>query len=959
MKIEPLKLKEKFNFKKNPEKKIKRFSLSNNYNKINSQKSKILERPITLEINNQENENNINIIKKIDCVIESEKEEQKQKQKESDIDKITYFKDKDKNKKKEDEDNNKEEEEENNEKSKNFNKVDYLNSLKRFKELCGPQISKLEKEKSNTFILNAYSNYNTNSNKNTNDNNNFNSIKNNNDRFNNLSNTNDKENENNTHNNKIYDDLPPPILSQLEDDEKEDYELEEYQSFTENYNNYNNFNINTDIKTKVKNDIEDKESNINSNSNSKGIKFYTKISSEIFKSKKKGNLSSKIIKNNNNKDNKDKDNENNIDNNENLYNDSNEVSLDYHKKIEEDFIEADSEIIIEEDIFKRKEFDYAKANAIKEQKIKDKYINKDKNYQNLSNIGNGNLNGNENEYDDYNDEEIDIIYRHKKDYSLANYQLELLNWMHKRGNVKGTGKGGIISLPMGSGKTFSTLCKVMRDFQESNRPSLIVVPKSILSVWIEEIDKFFPENECPYLIYNKNQLIIHRKFTIDILKKVKIVLTTYPFILASGKKLNLLEEVVKRGPKGKIVEIQGKRIPRKEPNYSKLDGYNLLFNFVFENIICDESHKFSNISNKTFFALLNLFSKKRWCLTGNLIMNHENDLNSQLIFIGVNTVDIENSDKMRYVFYKNGINSLIDLPDKNIHKEILPLSHIEQEFYNYYKKSYKNAFENNYGIFEDISCIFVVILRFRQLCIHPFLLEKGKDQKKKDQGKLDFEKLQDDIEDNIPKDVKKWLLEDLNKKTSSTKVIRAVEIIKDLPKDEKIIIFSFFTDSFNQIEEYMKLINLKDIKTAKIEGKDKDFDREITIERFRNDPEIKVLFLTYTIGSCGLNLFCANNIIMMDLWWNFAVFDQSIARIYRNGQSRSVNIYVLMIKDSIDLYLWELIEHKRDIFKSLTTNTAIEKDKSKTRQLFEDILYNDENQIKIRKQKLGEEYYSD
>ena len=88
-----------------------------------------------------------------------------------------------------------------------------------------------------------------------------------------------------------------------------------------------------------------------------------------------------------------------------------------------------------------------------------------------------------------------------------------------------------------------------------------MVPKSILSVWIEEIDKFFPENECPYLIYNKNQLIIHRKFTIDILKKVKIVLTTYPFILASGKKLNLLEEVVKRGPKGKIVEIQGKRIP--------------------------------------------------------------------------------------------------------------------------------------------------------------------------------------------------------------------------------------------------------------------------------------------------------------------------------------------------------------------------------------------------------------
>lgn len=542
----------------------------------------------------------------------------------------------------------------------------------------------------------------------------------------------------------------------------------------------------------------------------------------------------------------------------------------------------------------------------------------------------------------WDDEEINPEYKFFNKFSLKDYQKELLSWIEEKSLGKfGSPKGGIISLPMGAGKTFSTLCKVMYDYNKTKRPSMIIVPKAILSVWTEEIEKFFPKSEGMYAVLFENKPSLLNKFTIDILKKVKVIITTYPFVLNMSKKNNFIEKVITRYNE-RIISIDCRRVPRKEPDYSTLKGDKLLFEFVYENIICDESHKFSNIKSSTFLSLMYLISKKKWCLTGNIIMNKKDDIKSQLMFLGMKIYQIEEiEDYMNYIFYRPNLHTLIELPGKEIFEEVLPFSKEEQAFYNYYRTSYKKAYERNYEAFEQISCMLVVIMRFRQICIHPLLLNSNKESNGKAQGTIDFQKIQDEIEISIPLEVKHWLFNGLNKETSSTKIIRAVEIVKKIPNDEKIIIFSFFKETFTQIELYMKLKGFN-INYVKLTNGKSQTEREIIIERFRNDPTVKILFLTFSLGSYGLNLFCANNIIMMDLWWNFAVYDQSIARVYRNGQVRPVNVWVLMIENSIDFFMKELIEEKREILLSMTQKKPIDKDRKRTKLLFERVLYGDQ-----------------
>ncbi len=543
-------------------------------------------------------------------------------------------------------------------------------------------------------------------------------------------------------------------------------------------------------------------------------------------------------------------------------------------------------------------------------------------------------------------EEIDSEYKFlKKKFSIKDYQKELLDWIEVKSLGKyGSPKGGIISLPMGSGKTFSTLCKIMLDYDKTKRPSLVVVPKTLLSVWSEEIKKFFPKNQGRYVLIYENKPKVLSKFTIEILKTVKVVITTYPFVLNIAKKNKYIDKVITKQEE-RIVSIDCRRLPRKEPDYSKLIGDKLLFEFIYENIVCDESHKFSNIRSTTFLSLMYLIAKKKWCLTGNIIMNKKEDIKSQLMFLGMKIYQIEEvTNYMQYIFYRPNINTLIQLPDKNIWEESLSFSAEEQAFYNYYRISYKKAYEKNYEAFEEISCMLVVIMRFRQLCIHPLLLNNNKkdnNKKLKMQGTIDFQKIQDEIEISIPREVKDWLFNSLNKTTSSTKIRRAVDIVKTIPNDEKVLIFSFFKETFVQIIHYMKL-NGMNIQYVQLNSETKQEEREAIITQFRNDPSIKILFLTFSIGSYGLNLFCANNVIMMDLWWNFAVYDQSIARVYRNGQARPVSVWVLMIQDSIDIFMKELIELKRDILNSITQNRPVEKDKKQTRLLFEKVLYGED-----------------
>jgi len=53
------------------------------------------------------------------------------------------------------------------------------------------------------------------------------------------------------------------------------------------------------------------------------------------------------------------------------------------------------------------------------------------------------------------------------------------------------------------------------------------------------------------------------------------------------------------------------------------------------------------------------------------------------------------------------------------------------------------------------------------------------------------------------------------------------------------------------------------------------------LKQFQEDEEKKVFLLSLKACGEGLNLTSANNLILVDPWWNPAVEDQAIMRVYR------------------------------------------------------------------------------
>ena len=93
-------------------------------------------------------------------------------------------------------------------------------------------------------------------------------------------------------------------------------------------------------------------------------------------------------------------------------------------------------------------------------------------------------------------------------------------------------------------------------------------------------------------------------------------------------------------------------------------------------------------------------------------------------------------------------------------------------------------------------------------------------------------------------------------------------------------------------------------------------DRRKLLERFRDDPACRV-FLSTDAGGTGLNLQAADTVINLEVPWNPAVLEQRIARVHRMGQHRPVQVFNLVMRDSIEERVLRVLEQKRALFDGL------------------------------------------
>ncbi|MGI5923119.1 MAG: DEAD/DEAH box helicase [Lentisphaeria bacterium] len=436
--------------------------------------------------------------------------------------------------------------------------------------------------------------------------------------------------------------------------------------------------------------------------------------------------------------------------------------------------------------------------------------------------------------------------------TLRPYQLNGLRWLlHMQRN----GLGACLADDMGLGKTVQVLALLenRRCRPDGQRPSLIVMPKSLLFNWQAEAARFAPQL----------RLVVHagsaRQCRPDAFVDVDLVLTTYGTL---------------RNDAIKLAKVH------------------------FDYCILDESQAIKNRDSATARAARVIKADHRLVMTGTPMENHLGELFSQLDFLNPGLVGAKlpggtavtggnlSPDTLQRL--RQGVRPFIlrrtkqqvakDLPPKSEQVIWCELDEQQQHEYDELKDFYRQALlaagdKNSAGASAASGSIdaLAALLRLRQAACHPGLL----DEKRRDEGsaKLDL------IEERI---------------------------LTLIDAEHKILVFSQFT-SFLRIVQRRLISNSIDF--CYLDGQTKD--RATLVNSFQNDPAKQVFLISLKAGGVGLNLTAADYVFLLDPWWNPAVEAQAIDRAYRIGQTLPVFAYRIVTRDTVEEKVIKLQEQKR------------------------------------------------
>jgi SNF2 family DNA or RNA helicase len=93
-------------------------------------------------------------------------------------------------------------------------------------------------------------------------------------------------------------------------------------------------------------------------------------------------------------------------------------------------------------------------------------------------------------------------------------------------------------------------------------------------------------------------------------------------------------------------------------------------------------------------------------------------------------------------------------------------------------------------------------------------------------------------------------------------------------------------------------------------------ERQDVLSTFKQSNTHNIMIINYKLGSEGLNLMEANNVILCENWWCPSVMEQAKHRAYRIGQKRKVYIYNIITKNTIEEKIKKICDKKEDLSKS-------------------------------------------
>ena len=163
------------------------------------------------------------------------------------------------------------------------------------------------------------------------------------------------------------------------------------------------------------------------------------------------------------------------------------------------------------------------------------------------------------------------------------------------------------------------------------------------------------------------------------------------------------------------------------------------------------------------------------------------------------------------------------------------------------------------------------------------------------------------------------------------KVGAAIDIIHNtIDGGQKLIVFCFLKEVVTALKQ-----EFRDAVT--VTGDDNDKQKQWAVDRFQTDEKCRLIILNYKSGGVGLTLTAASNVLFVEFPYTYADCCQAEDRSHRNGQKNAVNCVYLLGKDTIDEYLYNLIQSKKDIANGVT---GTDEDITEKKESLQDLLFN-------------------
>lgn len=416
---------------------------------------------------------------------------------------------------------------------------------------------------------------------------------------------------------------------------------------------------------------------------------------------------------------------------------------------------------------------------------------------------------------------------------------------------------GILADDMGLGKTLQALAHLLTEKAAGRltQPALVVAPTSLVGNWAREAARFTPDLRV--LVWHGAQ----RRERLEAIPGHDLVITTYPLVWRDVE---------------------------------------LLRPQAWSVMILDEAQMIKNPRAQVSQHVRKFRAEQRLCLTGTPMENHLGELWAIFDFLmpgflgSLETFNRwyrhpieQEGDAARLEHLRRRIRPFLlrrtkaevvaELPPKTEIVQTVTLGEKQAKVYEAIRLTMQERVRRalaEKGLARSQITVLDALLKLRQVCCDPTLVDLPQARQVKESAKLD------------------WLRETLP------------ELVEE---GRRILVFSQFVQMLERIEPV--LAELK-IPYVKLTGSTRR--RDEVIDRFRRG-DAPVFLISLKAGGVGLNLTEADTVILFDPWWNPAVEEQAIDRTHRIGQDKPVFVYKLIAANTVEEKMLEMQARKRSL----------------------------------------------